>query len=63
MWGFDNEGFSEETVYKTPEECLDKIQRLRADPDLYAKCLANQLYIKNKYFNAAWLASYIERSL
>lgn len=63
VWGFDNEGFSEETVYKTPEECLDKIQRLRADPDLYAKCLANQLYIKNKYFNAAWLASYIERSL
>jgi len=62
VWGFDKgEGFSEETIYTTPEECLAKIQRLRADPDLYAKCLANQLYIKNKYFNQSWLLGYITR--
>lgn len=63
VWGFENgENFSEETIYKTPEECLEKIQRLQRDPALYRKCLENQLYIKNKYFNAAWLASYITKN-
>jgi len=60
VWGFDEgEGFSEETIYTTPEECLVKIQRLRADPALYNRCLANQNYIKNKYFNKDWLLNYI----
>jgi len=60
VWGFDKgEGFSEETIYTTPEECLEKIKRLRADPVLYQKCLENQLYIKRKYFNVDWLRSYI----
>jgi spore maturation protein CgeB len=63
VWGFENgENFSEETIYKTPEECLEKIQVLQRNPDLYKKCLENQLYIKNKYFNAAWLASYITKN-
>jgi hypothetical protein len=64
VWGFDEgEGFSEETVYKTPEECLEKIERLRADPSLYQKCIDNQLYITRKYFGRQWLALYIQRNL
>lgn len=60
VWPFDSgDAFSEETIFKTPEECLAKITALRADNNLYNKCLNNQLYIKGKYFTRDWLRSYI----
>jgi hypothetical protein len=59
-WGFDEgDAFSEETTFKTPEEFMANIDRLRADQDLYDRCLANQKYIKHKYFNRDWLRQYI----
>lgn len=62
VWPFDSgDAFSEETIFKTPEELIDKITALRADNELYNKCYNNQMYIKNKYFTADWLRSYILR--
>lgn len=62
VWPFDSgDAFSEETIFKTPEECLAKINAIRNDETLYNKCLNNQLYIRKKYFTKEWLASYIKR--
>jgi hypothetical protein len=62
VWPFDSgDAFSEETIFKTPEELIDKINALRSDDELYNKCYRNQLYIKNKYFTADWLRLYILR--
>jgi hypothetical protein len=60
VWPFDaGEAFSEETIYETPEELMGKLACLRADESLYNRCLANQKYIKAKYFNREWLRSYL----
>lgn len=64
VWPFDSDdNFSEETIFKTQEECLEKINILRNNLELYKKCLDNQMYIKNKYFTVAWLSSYIKKYL
>jgi len=64
IWPFENgDAFSEETIFKTPEECREKVDALRNDDVLYKKCLDNQLYIKNKYFTVEWLNAYITRYL
>jgi hypothetical protein len=60
VWPFDaGDGFSEETIYKTPEEFIDKLARLRGDATLYDRCLANQKRIKTKYFTQEWLQNYL----
>jgi hypothetical protein len=60
IWPFDaGDAFSEETIYKTPDEFIGKLERLRADPALYERCLANQKHIKQKYFQAGWLRDYL----
>lgn len=60
VWPFNNnDAFSEETIFKTPEEFIRKINILRNDINLYNKCLNNQIYIKNKYINKYWLRNYI----
>jgi len=60
VWPFDDgDSFSEETIFKTAEECLVKINALRTNKELYNKCLDNQMYIKRKYFTKQWLYSYI----
>jgi len=60
VWPFEaGDGFSEETIYRTPEEFMEKLGRLRADMSLYNRCLANQKYIKAKYFTQGWLRSYL----
>tara|TARA_Y100000389_G_C17457448_1_gene519141 strand:- start:165 stop:1115 length:951 start_codon:yes stop_codon:yes gene_type:complete len=57
-WPFD-EDFSEETVFKTAEELIQKINFLERNPDVYNKCLENQKNIFNKYFNKQWIKNYI----
>ncbi len=60
VWPFDaGDAFSEETIYRTPEEFMEKLGRLRADQALYNRCLANQKYLKAKYFTQEWLRSYL----
>jgi hypothetical protein len=57
-WPFD-EAFSKETIFKNDTEFIDKITKLNNDNTLYTKCLLNQLYIYNKYFNKKWIKEYI----
>jgi len=38
---------------------MANIDKLRADKNLYDKCLANQKYIKHTYFNRGWLRQYM----
>jgi hypothetical protein len=64
VWPFDSSDyFSEETIYRTPEEFIEKLTQLRADTTLYNHCLANQKYLKAKYFTQEWLRSYLLRHI
>tara|TARA_B100000900_G_C20595580_1_gene723268 strand:+ start:1435 stop:2391 length:957 start_codon:yes stop_codon:yes gene_type:complete len=57
-WPFREE-FSEETIFKTAEELIEKIKYLENNPEIYNKCLKNQKNIYNKYFNKKWIKKYI----
>jgi hypothetical protein len=64
VWPFeDGDGFSRETIFKTSDEFIEKLQQLRNDKDLYDRALANQHYIKEKYFQVSWLRSYLIRHI
>lgn len=58
VWPFEEE-WAEETIYKTPEEFIEKLERLRSDPSLYKKCIDRQGHIKRKYFSKEWIRNYI----
>ncbi len=64
IWPFDDgDNFSEETIYKTIND-LDKIIiNLRTNDEIYKKCLINQIYLRDKYFNSSWLRNYINKFL
>ena len=57
-WPFGEE-FSKETVFKTAEELIEKINYLERNPEVYNKCLENQKNIFKKYFNKKWIRDYI----
>lgn len=57
-WPFE-ESFSEETIFKNADDFILKINQLKNNDELYKKCLYNQLYIYNKYFNKKWIKEYI----
>ena len=57
-WPFDEE-FSKETIFKTAEEFIEKINYLDKNPEIYNKCLENQKKIYDKYFNKKWIKNYI----
>ena len=57
-WPFDEE-FSKETIFKTSEEFIKKINYLEENPEIYNRCLENQKNIYDKYFNKMWLKKYI----
>jgi len=57
-WPFE-ESFSEETIFKNADVFIIKINQLKNNDELYKKCLYNQLYIYNKYFNVKWIKEYI----
>lgn len=57
-WPFE-ESFSQETIFKNADEFIYKINELKNNDQLYKKCLYNQLYIYNKYFNKKWIKNYI----
>jgi len=57
-WPFE-ESFSEETIFKNENEFVNKLSKLNADDELYKRCLYNQLYIYNKYFNKKWIKEYV----
>jgi hypothetical protein len=56
----DGDYFSEETLFSTAEEFVEKYTLLQKDEFLYQKCLLNQIYIVDKYFNYKWIKNYIE---
>jgi hypothetical protein len=57
-WPFE-ESFSEETIFKNETEFVNNLIKLNANDELYKKCLYNQLYIYNKYFNKQWIKNYV----
>ncbi len=57
-WPFDEE-FSKETIFKTAEEFIEKVNYLDKNPEIYNKCLENQKKIYDKYFNKKWIKNYI----
>jgi hypothetical protein len=64
VWPFDDgDAFCEETIYRTPAQFVEKLERLRANPGLYDHCLRMQKHIKEKYFTQEWLSSYVMRHI
>ena len=57
-WPFE-ETFSEETIFKNENEFVNKLSKLNSNDELYKRCLYNQLYIYNKYFNKKWIKEYV----
>jgi spore maturation protein CgeB len=60
VWPF-LETFSEECIFEDENDYRMKLQKLISDEDLYKKCLENQYYIVNKYFNKEWIRFYIQK--
>jgi len=60
IWPFeDGDNWSQETIFENEEEFKDKYSKLRNDEKLFKKCLENQHYIVEKYFNRDWISKYI----
>lgn len=64
IWPFkDGDSFSKECFFE--QENADDLYRIYNDfennPELYNKCLENQIYIVKKYFNNEWVWKYIQK--
>jgi hypothetical protein len=60
LWPFEEgDYFSKETIFKNENEFLNVIKELSINDELYLKCLTNQYYLVEKYFNKTWLKNYI----
>ena len=55
----DDDYFSKETIFKSSEEFIEKIEILKKDYLLYNNCLKNQNYLIDKYFNNEFIRKYI----
>ena len=61
LWPFnDGDNFSDECFYENEDELYNNYLKLENDTELYDKCLKNQLYMANKYFNNNFLWNYIK---
>ena len=63
IWPFeDGDSFSKECFFEqgNADDLYRIYNNLENNPQLYNKCLENQLYIVNKYFNNEWIWNYIE---
>ena len=58
VWPFP-EQFSEETTFKNATDYIEKVNKLSENNELYIKCLTNQQYIVDKYFNIIWIKNFI----
>lgn len=59
-WPFEEDDeFNDELKFKDEKEFYKIMDKLNKNPDFYNKCLKNQNYIFNKYFNLEWIKSYI----
>lgn len=64
VWPFENDDkFSDECFFEQGN--IDDFYRIynnfEKNPELYKKCLENQMYIVDKYFNNEWICKYIEK--
>jgi hypothetical protein len=59
----DQDTFSEETIFTTPVEFIQKLETLKNNSELYEKCLLNQQKIVDKYFNYDWIRKYINSKI
>lgn len=63
-WPFeDGDKFSDECFFEQGDidDFYNKYKALENSPDLYIKCLNNQKYIAQKYFNNKWIGEYISK--
>jgi hypothetical protein len=59
-WPFQNgDEFNDELKFKDEKEFYKIMDKLNKNTDFYMKCLENQNYIFNKYFNVDWIRDYI----
>ena len=64
VFPFDGgEFFADETVFVYAAEFLEKMERMYSDSSLYGKCLKQQQYIVNKYYNYKWINHYVNEKL
>lgn len=64
VFPFNNgEFFAEETVFVYAQEFLEKIDKIFSNNNLYEKCLKQQKYIVNKYYNYEWINNYVNEKL
>ncbi len=59
----DGDFFSDETIFNSPEDFIEKLNILKINDDLYNKCLNNQKFIVDKYFNYDWIKKYINEKI
>jgi hypothetical protein len=60
VWPFEEgDKFSEECFFSTPNELIEIYNKFENNFELYKKCLQNQIYIVEKYFNNKWINNYI----
>ncbi len=63
-WGFyPGDEFHSGTVFSTPSEYHQKVQRLLVDQQFYNECLFHQNKLVEKYFTKEWLRTYIEKKI
>jgi hypothetical protein len=64
VFPFDNgEYFAEEAVFVYAMEFLEKVEALESNEVLYNKCLEQQKYIVNKYYNYKWINDYVNEKI
>ena len=64
VFPFDNgEYFAEEAVFVYAMEFLEKAEALESSETLYNKCLEQQKYIVNKYYNYDWINNYVNEKI
>jgi len=59
----EGEHFAEECVFTYSKEFHEKIDKVLLDKELYGKCLGQQEYILNKYYNYDWINNYVNERL
>lgn len=60
VWPFEKgDGFSDICFFDNVDQLRANYDMLEADSELYNKCINNQMYLVEKYFNKQWHMSYI----
>lgn len=59
----DGDFFSRETIFSNANEFIEKYNLLKNNKFIYDKCIENQRFIVEKYFNYNWIRNYIYKKI